>query len=170
MNVRDILTLYDYHYWATRRVLAASVQVSPEQFMAPTALNSFGSLRGTLVHALDSECGWRMLCQHQTLAFFRALKDDAFPTVDVLQKRWNEQECAMRDYLARLTDENLTDYVRYTTDEGEKRERVLWHCLLHVVNHGTHHRSEAAAMLKGYGYPLEGLDFTLFLNEQRYLS
>ena len=25
------------------------------------------NLRGTWVHALDAECGWRMLCQHVTL-------------------------------------------------------------------------------------------------------
>lgn len=165
MNIRDILTLYDYNYWATRQILAASAQVSPEQFLAPTA-HSFGSLRGTLVHILDSECGWRMLCQHQTLASFRAMEEDAFPTFDVLEQRWNEEERAMRDYLAGLTDDDLTDYVRYTTDEGEKRERVLWHCLLHVVNHGTQHRSEAAAILTGYGYSPGGLDFTAFLNEQ----
>jgi uncharacterized damage-inducible protein DinB len=107
-----------------------------------------------------------MLCQHQTLTYFDAMEEDAFPTLDVLEQRWNEEERAMRDYLARLTDDDLTDYVRYTTDEGEKRERVLWHCLLHVVNHGTQHRSEAAAILTGYGYSPGGLDFTLFLNEQ----
>ncbi len=45
-------------------------------------------------------------------------------------------------------------------------KRVLWHCLLHVVNHGTQHRSEAAAILTGYGYSPGGLDFTMFLNEQ----
>lgn len=55
MNIRDILALYDYHYWATQRILAASAQLSPEQFLVPTA-HSFGSLRGTLVHTLDSEC------------------------------------------------------------------------------------------------------------------
>jgi uncharacterized damage-inducible protein DinB len=54
---------------------------------------------------------------------------------------------------------------RYTTEDGG-RERVLWHCLLHVVNHGTQHRSEAAAILTGYGYSPGGLDFTAFLNEQ----
>jgi uncharacterized damage-inducible protein DinB len=78
-----MLTLYDYNYWATRRILAASEHVSQEQFLSPTA-HSFGSLRGTLVHTLDSECAWRMLCQHQTLAYFRAMEEDAFPTVDVV--------------------------------------------------------------------------------------
>jgi uncharacterized damage-inducible protein DinB len=165
VNVRDILTLYDYNYWATRRILTASGHVSLEQFLVPTT-HSFGSLRGTLVHTLDAECGWRILCQHRTLASFGAMEEEAFPALDVLEQRWNEEERAMRDYLACLTDDDLADYVRYTTDEGDKRERVLWHCLLHVVNHGTQHRSEAAAILTGYGCSPGDLDFTLFLNEQ----
>lgn len=166
MNIRDTLTLYDYHYWATQRILAASAQLSPEQFLVPTA-HSFGSLRGTLVHTLDSECGWRTLCQHRTLAAFRDLEEAAFPSVDVLKQRWQEEERAMRDYLAQLADDDLNEYVRYTTPEGAKRERVLWHCLVHVVNHGTQHRSEAAAILTDYGCSPGELDFTLFLNEQR---
>ena len=82
MNVRDILTLYDYNYWATRRILAASMHVSREQFLAPTA-HSFGSLRGTLVHTLDAEYSWRMLCQHPPTSF-RSMEEDAFPTFDAL--------------------------------------------------------------------------------------
>lgn len=37
---------------------------------------------------------------------------------------------------------------------------------LHVANHGTQHRSEAAAILTGYDYSPSSLDFTAFLNEQ----
>lgn len=166
MNIRDILTIYDYNYWATRKILTACVPISPEQFTVPTA-HSFGSLRGTLVHLLDSECAWRMLCQHHTLAYFGAMQENHFPTLEALEQRWDQEERSMRDYLARLTNGDLTGYVRYTTDEGEKRERVLWHCLLHVINHGTHHRSEAAAILTGYGHSPGGLDFTAFLNEQQ---
>jgi uncharacterized damage-inducible protein DinB len=165
VNIRDVRLLYDYNYWATERILTASRHISREQFIAPTA-HSFGSLRDTLVHTLASEYGWRMLCQHQTLASSVELEEDAFLTVDVLQQRWKEEEHAMRDYLAHLADDDLTGYVRYTTDSGEKRERVLWHCLLHVVNHGTQHRSEAAAILTEYGSSPGDLDFTLFLNEQ----
>ena len=165
MNLRDILTLYDYNYWATRRILAAGAHVSPEQFMIPTS-HSFGSLRGTLVHTLDAECSWRILLQQNTLDYFGALEEDDFPTFDTLEERWKEAELAMRDYLIHLTDADLTGMIRYTTDEGEKRERVLWHCLLHVVNHGTHHRSEAAAILTDYGHSPGELDFTVFLNEQ----
>ena len=166
MNICDILTLYDYNSWATRRILTAAAGVSPEQFVAATA-HSFGSLRGTLAHILDAERGWRMLCQHRTLASFGTTKEDDFPAFQVLEQHWIEEERTMKDYLARLTDNDLSEVVRYTLPEGQKRERVLWHCLLHVVNHGTHHRSQAAAILKAYGHSPGGLDFTAFLNEQR---
>jgi uncharacterized damage-inducible protein DinB len=106
-----------------------------------------------------------MLCQHQTLTF--DMPEDAFPTLAILEQHWHEEERAMREYLALLTDEDLTGYVRYTTPEGNKRERVLWHCLLHVVNHGTQHRSEAAAIVTGYGFSPGEIDFTVFLNERR---
>lgn len=166
MNIRDMLTLYDYHCWATHQMLATSLHVSPEQWVGATD-HGFGSLRGTLVHLVDAECAWRMLLQHQTPAFFRVLQEAAFPTVDVLIQRWNLEEQAMRDYLASLSDEDLGDDVRYTTPEGEQRERLRWHCLLHVVNHGTQHRSEAAVLLTRYGYSPGEIDFTQFLNGQQ---
>lgn len=164
METSEILKLYDYNYWANRRVMAGAAHASPEQFLAPTA-QSFGSLRGTLAHILDSECGWRTLWQHNTIGSFEAIKEDTFPTFDALERRWNEEELAMRDYLAGLRDDDLSGHVRYTIETGQTRDRLLWHCLVHVVNHGTHHRSQAAAILRGYGHSPGELDFTVFLNE-----
>ena len=161
MNRQDILLLYEYNYWATRRILTASAQVSPEQFTVP-ASHSFGSLRGTLVHTLDAEYSWRMLLQHNTLETFREMKDEDFPSFDPLKQRWVQEKELMRAYLASLSEQDVSGIVRYTTPEGEKRERVLWHCLLHVVDHGTHHRSEAAAILTDYGHSPGDLDSPSF--------
>jgi uncharacterized damage-inducible protein DinB len=165
MKISDILLLYDYNDWANQRILDTAVQVSPEQFVAPTG-HCFGSLRGTLVHMLGGEYAWRRLWQHQTLAYFGTFKEEEFPTLEVLRQRWAEEERALREYLVSLTDEDLVGYVRYTTPEGAKRERVLWHCLVHLVNHGTQHRSEAADILTRYAFSPGDLDFTLFLNER----
>lgn len=164
MNISDIITLYDYSAWADRRVLEASARVSPEQFVRPAG-PGLGSLRGTLAHTLDSALAWRMLLQHQTLAYFRTLTDEMFPTPALLAQRWEEERLAMRAYLDGLADADLGGVVRYTTPEGDRRERVLWHCLVHSVNHSTQHRSEAAVILTGYGCSPGGLDFTAFLNE-----
>jgi uncharacterized damage-inducible protein DinB len=164
MRMQDMLTLYEYNYWANERILAAAARVSQEQFSVPSAF-PFGSLRGTLLHTLDTEFGWRMRCQYNQST--PDMSEAEFPTLDVMKRRWDEEQTTMRAYLAGLQDNDLTSLLRYTIDNGEKRERVLWHCLLHVVNHGTQHRSEAAALLTEYGSSPGDLDFTMFLNEKR---
>ena len=59
MNKNDILTLYDYNYWANARVLKAAANVTADQFSATFNL-SHGSLRGALVHVLAAETVWRL--------------------------------------------------------------------------------------------------------------
>jgi uncharacterized damage-inducible protein DinB len=155
----DIATIYDYNYWANRRILTAASRVSPEQFVAPTAFPR-GSLRATLLHILDAEYGWRELLDHRREVPDLAAAD--FPAVADIESLWSKEEAAMRQYLATLTDETLTAVVRYTNPQGIQRERVLWHGLFHVVNHGTQHRSEAAAMLTDFGQSPGDVDFSIF--------
>ena len=40
----------------------------------------------------------------------------------------------------------------YTSTEGGRHRRLLWETMAHMVNHGTQHRSEAAAMLTEMGH------------------
>ena len=163
MNIQDIMTLFDYNYWANRRILSTAGKLSQEQFVAPFA-HAYGGVRRTLVHILDAEYGWRMILQQGLIT--PDLDENDFPDLNVLELRMAEEETTMRSFLAVFKDEDMAGPVRYTTSTGIKRERVLWHCLLHVVNHGTQHRSEAATLLTGFGHSPGDLDFTVFLNER----
>lgn len=163
MKIADIHLLYDYNYWANQRLLDTAAQLSDEQFTAPAAA-AHHALRRTLVHVLDAEYSWRILCQHPL--FTDEIPEETFPTVAALAQRWQDEETDMRAYLNRLSDNDLQGIVRYTLENGVVRERVLWHCLWHVVNHGTQHRAEAAAILTDLGYSPGDLDFTVFMNEQ----
>jgi uncharacterized damage-inducible protein DinB len=164
VNIHDILLLYEYNYWANKKILAASASVSQEQFTEPASF-PYGGLHGTLLHTLDSEWGWRSLFQKIETASDLLPAD--YPTPSALETRWKEEETAMRAYLASLRDEDMESHLRYTIDGGIQRDRILWHALLHVVNHGTQHRSEAAALLTAYGHSPGDLDFTVFLNEYK---
>ena len=162
MNVQDILILYDYNFWADKQILAASEKVTKEQFLAPANF-PFGGLRGTLVHILDAEYGWRAFFQSNDWSA-PELKPEDFPTLDSIRERWKKEEHEFRTYLATLKDDDLNMHRIYETQPGNHRDRILWHCLLHVVNHGTQHRSEAAALLTDYSSSPGELDFTIFLN------
>ncbi len=163
MNIQDVRLIYNYNYWARDRILIAASQVTPAQFEAPAAF-PYGSLRSTLLHTLDAERSWRHMFEygHWTPDLLEA----DYPTLPILEEAWLAEEASMRAYLDRLTDTDLQRVVAYAADAGTNRRRILWHCLLHVVNHGTQHRAEAAAMLTGYGVSPGDLDFTLFLNER----
>jgi uncharacterized damage-inducible protein DinB len=161
MNIQDILTIYDYNYWSNKRILAASEKVTEKQFLAPASF-PFGGLRGTLVHILDAEFGWRTFFQTNDWSA-PELKAEEFPTLASVQERANQEEKEMRAYLATLNDKDLNSHKHYNNERGEPRDRILWHCQWHLVNHGTQHRSEAAALLTDYGSSPGDLDFTLFL-------
>ena len=164
MNLQDLLTLYDYNDWANQLIVNTSKNVSQEQFVAPTAFG-WGNLHSTLVHTLEAEHFWRILCRDGTFA--QEITPADLPMLADIDNRLHEEQAAMRIYLNSLSDADLTHMVSYTNDEGILRERVLWHCLFHVVNHGMQHRSECAAMLTSFGRSPGDLDFTRFLNEQR---
>lgn len=73
----------------------------------------------------------------------------------------------MHVYLGRLTDENMNSHLKYMVEGGIQRDRILWHCFYHLVNHGTQHRAEAAALLTSYDSSPGDLDVTVFLNETK---
>lgn len=162
MNISDIQLLYDYNYWATHLILGKAAELSPEQLNEPTGF-PWSSLHGTLVHTLDSEYVWRQICQHGIVVEHRLDETESFPTLDSVVAYWKNEEQAMRDYLNSLRDGDMEIIVRYDIPEGQ-RARVLWHCLVHVVNHGTQHRSECAQMLTNVGHSPGEIDLTRFLN------
>ncbi|MBX3061786.1 MAG: DinB family protein [Anaerolineae bacterium] len=164
MYIADIRLLFDYNYWTRDKLLACAADVSPDQFIAPTT-HSWGSLRGTLVHTMDAEWGWRLRCQNKMDEDFGELKETDFPTVQAIADHWRNEELEMRQYLASLSDADMTSLVVYPVDQ-EVRKRVLWHVLFHMINHGMQHRSEIAHMLTQYGQSPGELDFTLFTLER----
>ncbi len=158
MHKPDLETLIAYHFWADSEILNACELLTFEQFTRQADPDpGWHSLRGTLVHLLDTAYGWRAALQN--LPDEGVLEEAAFPDVAALKTRWQAEQAAWFDYIAGL-DEDAINAV-WQVDGTIRRTR--WQTILHVVNDGTYHRSEAAAMLTGFGHSPGELDFQGYL-------
>ena len=166
MNRQDIQVLYEYNHWCNVRILGTAAQLTDEQFLAPGTL-PHGGLRGTLVHALVAEWAWRMRWQGTPPQYHERLKLEEFPTLAALQTRWMEDDALLMDFVEGVTDERLKSELEYISTEGGRHKRMLWETMAHLVNHGTQHRTEAAAMLTECGHSPGDIDLIVYLNEHR---
>jgi uncharacterized damage-inducible protein DinB len=157
-------SLIDYNSWANERILRAADKVSEEQFRAPARF-SWGGLRGTLVHTLSAEWTWRS--RWQGVSPNAPLNMEEYPTVASLRVRWRAELAALREFVGTLTEPDLARRVKYTRISGGASEEPLWQLMVHVVNHGTQHRAEAAALLTEYGHSPGDLDFIVFVRERQ---
>jgi uncharacterized damage-inducible protein DinB len=160
MNKADISALIAYNFWANNRILTACERISTDEFTRDVVPDpGWGSLRGILVHTLDTEYGWRSVLQSQDASAILDATD--FADVAALRARWGTEQAAWFDYEAGLSVESLNAGYGDQPQRGPK----VWQTIVHVATHGTQHRSEAAAILTGYGQSPGELDFDLFLEE-----
>ncbi len=164
MNKQDIQLLYKYNQWTTAKILDAASHVTQEQLLAPASF-PHGGLRGTLVHALFAEWIWRNRWEGTSPNYRLKLED--FPTFESLSTRWAEEEEKLMAFVESLTDEKLNNKFRYQSTEGKSYERTLWQAMMHLINHGTQHKTEAAALLTDFGHSPGDIDLIYFLDERQ---
>ena len=154
MQLSDIRYLFDYDRWATRRVLAALDGIDEAAWSASNAIGDRG-LGAILIHQLGAHGRWRIGLSGGGERF--APEREPLPTIAELRSRWEAEWRALDAWLDRLDDAVLSQ-----REEGI----ALWQCLSHVVNHGTQHRSEAAALLTDAGASPGELDMIFFAEER----
>lgn len=162
MNLEAINFLFDYNYWANRRILNAVEKLTLEHFTQTVPGLSMGSVRGTLVHMLAAEHIWRVRC-FEGHSPTELLREDDLPEFEALRLFWAGEEEAMRAGLAQLTDEALGGRLAYLTTNGKPMEETLWQLLAHLVNHGTQHRAEAAVALTAFGHSPGDVDMIVYM-------
>lgn len=160
MRITEMDTLFAYNAWANARVLDAAAAINVEDFTRSDIVPlPHGSLRATLVHALNLERSVRIRLSRQRRT--DSLHQTAFATIDELTAYWRAESTAMKDYLSGLEDEHLDS--DYSISDSERIP--YWQLLMHVINHSTQHRSEAAVLLSALGRSPGELDLYLFLKE-----
>jgi uncharacterized damage-inducible protein DinB len=154
MKASEIRVLFAYDRWGTRRILNVAQGLDAATWSRPEAVGERG-LAGVLIHALGSHGRWRNAWQGRDDKP-RPELEPLFSPAD-LRDRWEGEWAALDAFLDGLTDERVN-----AVWDG----LPLWQTMIHLVNHGTQHRSEAAALLTEAGRSPGDLDFIDFVEER----
>lgn len=163
MNLQDLRTLLDYHYWARDRMLDAVRLLAPEQFTRDMH-SSFPSVRDTLAHTYFAEWAWHSRWRGQSPAKGRELSE--FANVASLAAAWRELEAEVRAFIGGLGERDVEREVEYHLLNGRPGKSRVWQMVQHVVNHATYHRGQVATMLRQLGArPPNEMDMDTFYGE-----
>jgi uncharacterized damage-inducible protein DinB len=146
MSTELIRDLYGYHHWANRRLFDVAVGLGDaavardmgQQWSVPT-------LKGMFAHIYGSDTIW--LTRWRGASPSRIPGDADFSSMADLRARWDALESEQRAFVDGLDEAGLSRVVIYKNTEGAQFGVALGPLLQHVVNHATHHRSEAATMI-----------------------
>jgi len=163
MTTADILrTHLDYTAWASGRSVEAAASLSPEEL-----LRDFGtanhSVLGTLVHVFAADRVWFGRIQGNPPAKFLDPEKDMH--LEVLQSEWPALLARWKQWGAGLTDEAASATLTLRDPKGNALETTPWQVVMHVVNHGSHHRGLVSGFLRMLGRTPQPLDLMAYYRE-----
>jgi uncharacterized damage-inducible protein DinB len=160
MNLQDLRTLLDYHYWARDRMFDALEPLTAGEVNRDMG-NSFKSIRDTVTHLYAAEWAW--YSRWQGTSPDKLLPADMFPDLAAVRLAWTDLEAKIRAYLEELGEANVTKVIEYKLLSGQPGASPLWQMLQHVVNHASYHRGQVTTMLRQLGaQPAKPLDMIAF--------
>ena len=159
MRVADFQRLYDYGYYANKKLFAAMAPLSEDEFTREVA-GSYGSIRNTLVHVMSAEWGWLDRCGGARRG--NALIPTDYPTLTSLLHQWHQIESNSREFLGSLKEEDLDRVVELTLGDGPRQAMPLGRLLHYSALHGVHHRGQVALLLRSLGYVPGNFDILIY--------
>ncbi len=163
MRLASLRNLFNYGAWANACVWDTAADLNDAQMDRAFEMGE-GSLRKTLTHVYGAERAWFERCEVPDVLTLPRSRDthtladirDASQRLGDLRNSW----------LDALTDGELTREIAYARDSNTYKH-ALSDVLLHVCNHGIHHRAQALNMLRRLGKEVQMLDLIVMRIQQK---
>ena len=166
MNNKDHLILMaQYNFWATQRLCQNLESVSDDEFYKDVGLY-FKSIFGTLNHLLLGEHYLWYPRFAEGISPARKLTDTIEPDKTKCLEQLQQKSHHWIAFIQGLDLERLAGNLNYKRVNGEQLSLPFAATLLHVFNHGTHHRGQVTAAMTALGYECPELDLVYMLIEQ----
>ena len=159
MTINDLEVLYDYGYWANKKLFQVISQLAPGEYAQPVA-GRHSSIRNTLVHVLSAEWGWLERCGGPERG--SRLIPESYPTLEALTETWNKVEGYVRGFLANLKDEDLVREIEFSIGGVDSHRMQLGQLMKHAAIHGVHHRAQVALLVRMLGYEPGNFDLLVY--------
>jgi uncharacterized damage-inducible protein DinB len=155
-----VLELLRYKAWAND-VLFASLAKLPESELAAPRQIVFGSILRTLNHTYAMDQVWQANLEGRPHGFTTRNPPTSPPFAELreVQKRIDTWYI---DYAGKLSEKDEEQDVHFTFIGGGPATLTRRGILLHVVNHGTYHRGNVAAMMYQLGTPPPTTDLPVY--------
>jgi uncharacterized damage-inducible protein DinB len=118
MNLQDLRTMLDYHYWARDRLLDALETLPPDQLTRDLG-SSFKSIHETIAHTYAAEWAWYSRWQGNSPTAL--LPADQFPDLAAVRAAWSQHEGKMRAFLDALGDDAASSVSSSTSCSAVRR-------------------------------------------------
>ncbi len=148
----------EYAAWASNHLMIAAAQLTTEELNRDFQ-TADKSVLGTLVHIFAADRVWLARVRGQVQQFVS--EEDR--SLDALQKNWPVVYEGWRQVISEVPIERE---IAYTDLKGNPYTTPLSQIILHVVNHGTHHRGQVSGMLRTMGHAPPQLDLIRYYREQ----
>jgi uncharacterized damage-inducible protein DinB len=162
MFVNSLRVHLSYSSWASNRLVGASSTLSPKELTRDFATADHNVL-GTLAHIYDADRIWLGRVEESPMR-----PVDTFEVgtdLEALRRDWEALCERWRLWGNAQSEESIYRYIPYTNSRGDAYTTPVWQIVLHVVNHGSHHRGQVSGFLRAMGYVPPSLDLTTFYRE-----
>jgi uncharacterized damage-inducible protein DinB len=143
-----------YSAWASRRLLDACAALPIVDQTRDLKL-SHRSVLGTLYHIYESERFWVECLQASAMPPMAEMGGDgdkpADLSLDMLEREWPKVWTGLDQWLASMSDEELTHPLRSRLPSGTDAEFTRWQLLRHSMNHSTSYRGQVVGVLRAMG-------------------
>ncbi|KAI8899004.1 hypothetical protein BC833DRAFT_587394, partial [Globomyces pollinis-pini] len=178
MSISLIKRYARYNKWAYETLLNCMSSMSDTDYHGHVGL-CFRSIHGTLNHLLLADRLWysrltntsdpKLAPYWQHTEIYAKPNDSSIFWEDYIKDRHQLKDSILSqanlliEYVDTLPNSiDLDDSFSYSDSSGTKKSMPLGTVLLHVVNHGTHHRGQITAVCPRFGLPPPSIDFIYF--------
>ena len=148
-----------YSKWSSGQLVHAASKLTSEELVKDFK-TSDRSVLGTLVHTFAADRIWLWRVEGKVPEVF--FDPDRDMRLEVLQNDWPALYDRWYETLARLSPDTI---INYKDLKGNAHNSSVQQIVLHLVNHGTHHRGQVSGFLRAMGHTPPVIDLIRFYRE-----